>query len=56
MQWIKHVQFEFLDTMSAKMLQNNDLISLELKIDNVLRCHGRFNNADITRRNPGTCL
>ena len=64
MQWIKHVQFEFLDTMSAKMLQNNDLISLELKIDNVLRCHGRFNNADIPeetqvpvcRRNLSTYL
>ena len=49
MQWIKHAQYEVIDTMGVKMLQNNDVITLGLKIDGggILRCHGKFNNADI---------
>ena len=49
-QWIKHVQYEVIDTMDVKKLQNNDVITLGLKIDEdgILRYHGRFNNADIS--------
>ena len=57
LQWIKYVQYEVIDTMSVKKFQNNDVITLKLKIDEdcTLRCHERFNNAD-TRANPGTYL
>ena len=48
---IKHVQYEVIDTMGIKKLQNNDVITLRLKIDEagILRCHGRLNNPDILK-------
>ena len=51
-QWIKHVQYEVIDTMGVRKLQNNDMIALGLKIDEdgILRCHGRFNNADMPEK------
>ena len=35
--------------MGVKKLQNNNVVTLGLKIDEdgILRSHGRFNNADI---------
>ena len=35
--------------MGVKKLQNHDVITLGLKIDedSILRCHGKFDNADI---------
>ena len=46
---IKHAQYEVIDTMGVKKLQNNNVVTLGLKIDEdgILRSHGRFNNADI---------
>ena len=48
MQWIKHVQYEAIDTTGVKNLQNY-VITLGSKIeeDGILRCHGRLNNADV---------
>ena len=42
--------------MSVKKFQNNDVITLRMKIDedSILRCHGRFKNQD--SRNQGTYL
>ena len=43
------MQHEVTDTMGIKKFQNNDVTTLGLKIDEngILRCHGRFCNADI---------
>ena len=42
--------------MGVKKFQNNDVITLRMKIDedSILRCHGRFKNQD--SRNQGTYL
>ena len=47
------MQYEVIDTMGVRKLQNNDMIALGLKIDEdgILRCHGRFNNADMPEKN-----
>ena len=48
--------YKVVDTMGVKKFQNNDVITLGLKIDedSILRCHGRSKNQD--SRNQGTYL
>ena len=43
-QWIKHVQYEAIEKLQNYVIT----LGLKIKEDGMLRCHGRFNNADIT--------
>ena len=52
------MQHKVIDTIGVTKLQNNYVITLGLNIDEdvILRCHGRFSNADIPDLLSYTCL
>ena len=49
-QWIKHTQHEVIKTMDQKKNRKNliDSLGLRLHDDGIWRCHGRYQNADMS--------